>query len=139
VNYKFSLLDSGSTKARAHWVRRPPVIVGRDPSCDILINDPSISRRHCQFTLDADGALVVRDLGSTNGVYVEDRRVSKAIVRPGEIVQIGSVLLRPEWTDQLVGGGRDSAPSSEATAIEVIDLGETQPMRIVEIGDSGFE
>jgi pSer/pThr/pTyr-binding forkhead associated (FHA) protein len=116
-------------------VRRPPVIVGRDPTCDILINDPSISRRHCQFTLDSDGALVVRDLGSTNGVYVDDRRVSKATVTPGEIVQIGSVLIRPEWTEQPVSPGGEMSPNADQP---VIDLGETRPMRIVDVDPDGF-
>jgi pSer/pThr/pTyr-binding forkhead associated (FHA) protein len=122
MNYKFSLLDSGTGRASAHWILSLPVIVGREPSSDIMINDPSISRRHCQFTLGAEGALLVRDLGSKNGVYVDEKRVSKAIIRPGEVVQIGAVSLRPDWTDQ--------EASEQNQDIEVIDLGETQAMRI---------
>lgn len=125
MNYKFSLLDSGSGRPCAHWVLRPPVTVGRCPSADITINDPSISRRHCQFTLNSDGALLVRDLGSKNGVYVDQKRVDKAIVRPGVIVQIGAVELRPEWTDEV--------PVDREAGIEVIDLGETQPMRTIDL------
>lgn len=125
MNYKFSLLDSGSGRPSAHWILSPPVTVGRCPSADITINDPSISRRHCQFTLGADGALIVRDLGSKNGVYVDQERVDKTIVRPGVIVQIGAVSLRPEWTEELPVEREDEQP-------EVIDLGETQPMRAVD-------
>jgi pSer/pThr/pTyr-binding forkhead associated (FHA) protein len=124
MNYKFSILDSSSGKPCAHWILTPPVIVGRCPSTDIMINDASISRRHCQFTLNADGALMVRDLGSKNGVYVNQEKVDKAIVRPGEVVQIGAVSLRPEWTDQV-------AMEEPEDVAEVIDLGETQPMRTV--------
>ena len=124
MNYKFSLLDSGSGKPRAHWILTPPVIVGRCPSSDIMINDASISRRHCQFTLGAEGALMVRDLGSKNGVYVDQERVDKAIVRPGEIVQIGAVSLRPDWTDEV--------PIERDEVAEVIDLGETRAMKIVD-------
>ncbi len=89
-----------------------------------MINDASISRRHCQFTLGAEGSLVVRDLGSKNGVYVDQERVDKAIVRPGEIVQIGSVSLRPEWTEEL--------PVEREGTAEVIDVGETQAMKVVD-------
>ncbi len=127
MNYKFSLLDSGTGRASAHWILSPPVIVGREPSSDIMINDPSISRRHCQFTLGAEGALLVRDLGSKNGVYVDEKRVSKAIIRPGEVVQIGAVALRPDWTDQ--------EASEQIQEIEVIDLGETQAMRTVDFDE----
>jgi pSer/pThr/pTyr-binding forkhead associated (FHA) protein len=127
MNYKFSLLDSGTGRASAHWILSPPVIVGREPSSDIMINDPSISRRHCQFTLGAEGALLVRDLGSKNGVYVDEKRVSKAIIRPGEVVQIGAVSLRPDWTDQEAG--------EKNQEIEVIDLGETQAMKTIDFDE----
>ena len=125
MNYKFVLLDSATRRARAHWIKSPPVTIGRDPSCQILINDPSISRRHCQFTVDAEGSLIVRDLGSKNGVYVEQRRVDKkVVVRPGMIVQIGAVSLRPEWTEQAALEGTET--------IELIDQGETQRVRIID-------
>ncbi len=125
MNYKFSLLDSGTGRPSAHWILTPPVIVGREPSSDIMINDPSISRRHCQFTLGAEGALLVRDLGSKNGVYVDEKRVSKAIVRPGEVVQIGAVALRPDWTEQVA--------DEQNRDVEVIDLGETQAMKTIDL------
>lgn len=124
MNYKFSLLDSGSGRSRAHWILSPPVTVGRCPSCDIIINDPSISRRHCQFTLGGEGELLVRDLGAKNGVYLDERKVEKAIVRTGQVVQIGSVALRTEWTDE--------ATTQSGQAERVIDLGETQAVRVVD-------
>ena len=124
MNFRFVLLDGTSGRACAHWIKEPPVTVGRDPTVDLLINDPSISRRHCQFTLDAGGSLVVRDLGSTNGVYVDQERVSRCTVRPGVVVQIGAVSLRPEWTEDDV--------TEHQTSIDVIDLGETQPVKIVD-------
>ena len=125
MNYKFSLLDSSTGRPCAHWILTPPVIVGRCPTSDIMINDPSISRRHCQFTLGAEGALVVRDLGSKNGVYVDQERVEKAIVPPGEVVQIGAVSLCPDWTDQPTTEEREAA-------VDVIDLGETQAMKTLD-------
>lgn len=91
MNYKFALIDTATGKTRVQWILRPPVIVGRCPTADITISDDSISRRHCQFTLDSEGALVVRDLASTNGVYIDEQRVDKAIVRPGADVQIGAI------------------------------------------------
>ena len=122
MNYKFVLVDNASGSENVRWILPPPVIVGREPSADITINDPSISRRHCQFTLNSEEALVVRDLGSTNGIYIDGRRVDKAIVQPGTLVQIGAITLRPEWTEE--------APATPQVD-EVINIDATQPMKII--------
>jgi pSer/pThr/pTyr-binding forkhead associated (FHA) protein len=123
MNYRFVLVDAATGKVRAVWVMAPPVTVGRCPTADITIGDASISRRHCQFFLDPYGSLVVRDLASKNGVFVDERRVDKAIVRAGETIRIGAVMLRAELTDE------EAADSLEVS--DVFDLGETQPMQTV--------
>ena len=122
MNFRFVLVDNATGFNQAHWVLPPPVIVGRCPSADISINDSSISRRHCQFSVNTEGALVVRDLGSLNGIYINERRVDKAVVFPGTVVQIGAITLRPEWTD-------DEAVESPELG-EIYDVDATQPMRI---------
>ena len=82
------------------WVRTPPAKVGRGIFADICIENGSISRRHCEFLLNSSGALIVRDLGSKNGVVIDDRRVEEALVLPGTEVRIGLVTLRVEETDE---------------------------------------
>lgn len=126
MNYKFVLVDSSSGSDRVRWILPPPVVVGRCPTADICIADPSISRRHCQFTTNSDGSLVVRDLGSMNGVYVDDERVEKAIVRPGGEVRIGAVTLRPEWTDE---------EADKPQQVDTYEVDATQKMKIVRLGD----
>jgi pSer/pThr/pTyr-binding forkhead associated (FHA) protein len=121
MNYKFVLIDSNSEKDRMAWVLPLPVTVGRIPGVEIQIDDPSISRRHCQFILDVDGALTIRDLDSMNGIYVDDQRVKRAILRPGIVVQIGSRSLRIEWT---------SEPISTHPVVLENETRATQPMII---------
>ncbi len=122
MNVKFVLVDNATGFNRAHWVLPLPVIVGRCPTADISINDSSISRRHCQFSVNTEGALVVRDLGSLNGIYIDEERVDKAVVFPGTVVQIGAITLRPEWTDD------ETVESPELG--NIYDVDATQPMRI---------
>lgn len=122
MNYRFVLVDNATGANQAHWVLPPPVVVGRCPTADITINDSSISRRHCQFSLNSEGALVVRDLESLNGIYIDQQRVQKAVVPAGTAVQIGSITLRPEWTDDQVV----ESPELE----QVYDVDATQPMKI---------
>lgn len=122
MNYRFVLVDNATGFNRAHWILPPPVIVGRCPTADVTINDSSISRRHCQFSIDPEGALVVRDLGSLNGIYINQQRIEKAVVQPGTEVQIGAITLRPEWTED---------EATESPELETVyDVDATQPMRI---------
>lgn len=103
------------------WILPLPVTVGRHSSADIQIDDPSISRRHCQFLLDVDGALSVRDLDSMNGIYVDDQRVHRVVLRPGVVVKIGSRALRVEWTKD---------PISRQAVVLNSESKETQPLQI---------
>ena len=64
------------------------VVVGRSRECDVVIGDPNVSRRHAELRRGEDGWSVV-DLGSTNGVKVNGRRVSDSRLRPGDRITIG--------------------------------------------------
>jgi pSer/pThr/pTyr-binding forkhead associated (FHA) protein len=66
---------------RALWV------VGRDPSCDTRLDSSLVSRHHCCLSLE-HGAVVVRDLGSTNGIRINGHRVGFGRLRPGDELSI---------------------------------------------------
>lgn len=69
--------------------------VGRDSSNQIVIQDPSISRRHATIREDLSG-YVIRDEGSANGIYVNGQRVSEQRMRAGDTVQVGRIHFRFE-------------------------------------------
>jgi hypothetical protein len=58
-------------------------VVGRDPECDVRIDSPRVSRLHCCL-IEVGGAVQVRDLGSTNGVRINGRRMESGWLRPGD-------------------------------------------------------
>ena len=68
--------------------------IGRDPSAGLVIDEPQVSRSHARLSPVADG-IVVEDLGSTNGTFVNGNEiVSPTLVRPGDQLLVGvSVLL----------------------------------------------
>jgi len=74
-------------------VQRPVILIGRHPECDVRIDLPKISRRHCCLAQVYD-RLVIRDLGSRNGVRVNGRLVDEVQLYPGDEVAIGPVLYR---------------------------------------------
>jgi hypothetical protein len=64
------------------------VVIGRSREADIVLQDPNISRRHAELRR-GDGGWQIVDLGSTNGIKVNGRRVDNAALRPGDQVTIG--------------------------------------------------
>ncbi|RNL60795.1 DUF2662 domain-containing protein [Nocardioides marmoriginsengisoli] len=81
----------------------PGIVVGRGNDADLRVNDPGVSRRHAEFRVVSDehGPRVsVHDLGSTNGVLVNGKRVENAALADGAVVRIGNTTMtfhqRPE-------------------------------------------
>lgn len=84
-------------------ITKDVTVVGRREFCDVVINDPSLSKRHCVF-VKTDGLLVIRDLASTNGTKVKGQRIRWAALLPDDRVSLGSYKLR-------IYLGADDAPS----------------------------
>jgi pSer/pThr/pTyr-binding forkhead associated (FHA) protein len=69
--------------------------VGRTPRADFILDVALVSRLHCRLTAAADNLEVV-DLSSTNGTFVNDKRVQKATLAAGDRLRVGRVELRVE-------------------------------------------
>lgn len=67
----------------------PEVTIGRDPSCEVFLNDRTVSRRHAHLSL-RDGRAFIEDLGSLNGTWVDGAIVSAGELSSGSSVQIGT-------------------------------------------------
>jgi hypothetical protein len=67
--------------------------IGRSSSCDLVLADDSVSRRHAEIALRG-GVCVVRDLGSCNGTWVNGRPVLRARLRRGDELMLGETVLR---------------------------------------------
>lgn len=71
-----------------------PVVVGRSPSSDIVVDEPFVSATHARFTLQGP-ALVLEDLGSTNGTMVNGHLIDQPVtLRDGDEVQAGDTIMR---------------------------------------------
>jgi pSer/pThr/pTyr-binding forkhead associated (FHA) protein len=67
--------------------------VGRAVRSDFILDAAMVSRIHCRLTVDNDGQLVVEDLESTNGTFVNDERVKRAVLSAGDRLRVGRVVL----------------------------------------------
>ena len=66
--------------------------IGRDPSCELMLDNLGVSRRHAQLREVGD-RYVIEDLNSTNGIFVDSRRVTTVQVNPGDEIKIGKFVL----------------------------------------------
>lgn len=135
---------------RSFSITRDITVIGRREECDFRIPLGEISRKHCRLVKGENG-LSIEDLGSSNGTFCNGQRVQKASVRPGDTVQLGSVVfvvqidgfpadddLAPMTTgakSTIAPGLGDSAagPSSTAEAVAVDE--DFDPMDILGTGN----
>ena len=68
------------------------ITLGRSRSCTVQLEDPVLSRQHCAITVD-EGRVVVADLGSSNGTFIEGNLIEVQSVEEGEVIELGSVCL----------------------------------------------
>jgi hypothetical protein len=70
------------------------VLVGRSHRCDVVLEHPTVSRRHLELRPAGLGEWLALDVGSLNGTWRDDRRVGRAIVVPGDELWLGSCPIR---------------------------------------------
>jgi len=70
------------------FIAQPPMMLGRSLESEIRLEDPWVSRRHCRID-QVDAAVVVRDLGSTHGTFVNGCQVVEAVLEPGDKLSVG--------------------------------------------------
>ena len=69
-----------------------PLLIGRSPRCDLVLGDPTVSRKHAELVREED-RWIVRDLSSTNGTRVNGWRVHRAVVARGDVLTLGGQRL----------------------------------------------
>ena len=81
---------------KRHPLVPPGLVIGRGTEADLRINDPGISRRHAEIQVSGDGTsqqIDIVDLGSTNGITVNGRKVRHAALQDGSRIEIGSTRM----------------------------------------------
>jgi pSer/pThr/pTyr-binding forkhead associated (FHA) protein len=78
-----------------------PLVIGRDASADVVLDDGQISRRHARLT-PSNGGVVVEDLESTNGTFVNQNEVQAPVeLRPGDELLVGVTVLQLRSPEQI--------------------------------------
>ena len=104
-------VSAGPDKGKKITTQDSLVRVGSDPASDLVLTDPTVSRRHLEIERTPKG-LVLKDLGSRNGTYLDGRQVLQVVLQSGDKVQLGKTKLsvKPDTrtTEVEVPSGADS-------------------------------
>ncbi len=105
----------GLDLGKKYNVDRPSVVIGRSSKADIQIDQESVSRNHCKL-INTGKSVMLRDLGSTNGTYVNDELVDEYVLRDGDFIKIGRSIFK-----FLSGNNIENAYHEEIYRLTTID------------------
>lgn len=114
MNVRFVVIAPESKKGT--FTVKLPIVVGRSEEAKFRIQQDRVSRKHCEF-FGQDGLVFLRDLGSTNGTFLDDEQVpasGKTRISSGGVVRVGGLAFRVEYdmppgmhtTEVLAAGGK---------------------------------
>src|SRR5438128_12214317 len=115
-------------------ITRDVTVMGRREDCDFRIPLGDISRKHCRL-IKEDNVLKIEDLGSSNGTYINGKRIHEAELSPGDTIQIGPVVFVVQLNgepadDQLqpyrAGAAKEEQPAADEEPVQTLE-DEEQP------------
>ena len=95
MRFRLVPLEGGSSIE----LTRDLTLVGRKEDCDLRLDHKSISKFHCVI-VKAESTLLLRDLGSTNGTFVNGKKIRRATLRPNDCLTIASIPFRIKTTSE---------------------------------------
>jgi Nif-specific regulatory protein len=104
------LARAGPERGKVYPLDSEKMGIGRDPSSEVFLNDPKISRRHAELSRRGE-EWILRDLGSRNGTVISGRPVKETVLQPGDLITLGESCLYFELTSQ-----EEPLPSEEGVA-----------------------
>lgn len=115
-----------------------PLAIGRAGDNDLQIDDLAVSDHHARLYAEGD-KLLIEDLDSLNGTFVNDARVQRATLRDGDSIQVGKHQLQVDTVyetsttiaDSVSGGRKTPAAEAEDTAVPTVNLAHAPRLRVL--------
>jgi outer membrane biosynthesis protein TonB len=99
-------------------INKEQAVVGRDPACDVVVSDGSVSRRHARLEQRGTAWFVV-DQGSANGTFLDSHRVAETAIKDGQELRFGAVMYRVELeSEEMAATIVGARPEPEATLMQ---------------------
>ncbi len=98
----FLIVIAGNSVGEMYQIRKGEIAIGRERDCDIVVTDVGISRKHARIIQDKSGELLIEDLQSTNGTYLNGEVIRTRPLRDGDRIQLGrTTILKFSLSDDL--------------------------------------
>ena len=104
----------GGQEQKTYPLDKPKLVVGREPTCEIHIDNLGISRQHCAFVPRGE-AFVVQDLGSSNGTFVNGKKITEHFLNNDDEVVIGKYTLK--FKNEAQAATAKEAPKGDAAGV----------------------
>jgi hypothetical protein len=131
INMAKLVINPGTPQAREFELKAGANYLGRGFANDITIEDPSVSSSHAQVTL-ANGTVTVKDLGSTNGTFVNRAPVTSTILQPGQFLRLGGVEMLFDETPGSQMPLTNGFQAAAVPAIAVVPAPQEAAFRVAE-------
>jgi diguanylate cyclase (GGDEF)-like protein len=105
----------GQDLGKKYNLDQPALIVGRSSKCDVQVDQESVSRNHAKI-INTGKTIILRDLGSTNGTYVNDELIDEYVLHDGDLVKIGRTIFK-----FLAGSNIENAYHEEIYRLTTVD------------------
>jgi sigma-B regulation protein RsbU (phosphoserine phosphatase) len=106
----------GAGRRRRIELDRPRLLIGREPTCDICLPHPGVSRRHAQLQANDQGRWLLQDLSSRNHVYVANKPVKQLVLEPRKPFRIAEYTLHLDLSATIPEAEAASVPAEDADA-----------------------
>ena len=123
---KLVVLSEGLT-GQSYELKVDKTTIGRVEDNAFQIAQPSVSSHHCEILLNGN-EVVVKDLNSTNGTFINGEKVTESVLKPGQVLRLGQIELRLE-TDATAGAPPAPAPSRPAAGPSKKPIDQTMAMQ----------
>jgi predicted component of type VI protein secretion system len=111
------IMRTGPTPGAAYTLEGDQLMIGRDSTNEIVINDAEVSRRHARLTFQG-GKYVLEDLGSTNGTFVNGQRLAgPRVLKAGEVVSFGEQIVLVFEVVSIDPGATVASPRAAAVPV----------------------
>jgi pSer/pThr/pTyr-binding forkhead associated (FHA) protein len=133
------LLSEGFT-GRTYELKTDKTTVGRVSDNAFEIPEASVSSHHCEI-FQRGGEVVVKDLGSTNGTFINGEKIDEAALKPGQILRVGMIEMRLESGEPTPSTTAATKKQLEQTRIipQGVKLDELENARPLDFSKAGFE